>query len=206
MSSSPLIFSLIPKVMGEVGAISKNRKNPQQGYSFRGIDDMYNAIQPAMVKYGIFCAPFVVSKEREERPSKSGGVLFYTTLTVKHTFFASDGSSVDVVTIGEAMDSGDKSSNKAMSAAMKYALIELFCIPTEEEKDTESQTHEPSQKTLTEQQIFTIIDMLEDVGISEENFCKAVKINSISSLPQSKFENAKAYIQKMKKPDEKRVA
>lgn len=136
------IFEAIPKVMAEIGAVTKSRRNTQQGYAFRGIDDMYNAVQPAMVKQGVFCCPEVLSREREERQGKSGGVLLYTTLTVRHRFYASDGSFVDVVTVGEAMDSGDKSTNKAMSAAMKYALIELFSIPTEEDNDTETHSHE----------------------------------------------------------------
>jgi hypothetical protein len=141
-----LIYAAMAKVMGEIGAVAKDRKNPQQGYAFRGIDDLYNAAQPAMVKHGVFCAPTVTERIREERQGKSGGTLFYTTLTVRHRFYASDGSFVDVVTVGEAMDSGDKSTNKAMSAAMKYALIEVFAVPTEEDNDTENQTHEAAPR------------------------------------------------------------
>ncbi len=47
------------------------------------------------------------------------------------------------------MDSGDKSANKAMSAAYKYALMQVFCIPTDEPKDTENETHEVAPKTVT---------------------------------------------------------
>ena len=205
-----LIFEAIPKIMNDVGAIGKSRKNTQQNYSFRGIDDMYNAIQPALVKHGVFCVPEVTSREREERPSKTGGVLFYTTLTVHHRFFASDGSSVDVVTVGEAMDSGDKSTSKAMSAAMKYALIELLCIPTEDDKDTENQTHEPASSTakdkpvlLTSEQAFILSNVLDEAGVSEKEFCAISKIPSLESLPQAKFENAKAYIQKIAKKETK---
>src|SRR5581483_10530973 len=88
----------------------------------------------------------VLDKTREERTSKSGGSLLYTILTVKYTFFTEDGSSFDVTTVGEAMDSGDKSSNKAMSAALKYALFQVFCIPTDEDNDTENQTHQLAGK------------------------------------------------------------
>lgn len=70
----------------------------------------------------------------------------YSILTMKFTFFAEDGSSVSSTTIGEAMDTGDKSMNKAMSTAYKYALMQIFCIPTEEDKDTENQTHEIAPK------------------------------------------------------------
>lgn len=140
------IHEQIIKIMGEVGAIEKGRKNAQQGYSFRGIDDAYAAFQPLFARHGVFVVPTVLKMTREERQTKSGGALIYTTLEVKHTFLADDGSSIDAVTIGEAMDSGDKSSNKAMSAAMKYALLEVFCVPTQEDNDTENHSHTPAPR------------------------------------------------------------
>lgn len=141
-SQKPLIFERISAVMNEVGAIGKTRKNTQgSGYYFRGIDDVYNALQAPLTKHKVFFAPTVLDKTREERQSKSGGSLLYTILTVKYTFFTEDGSNFEVTTVGEAMDSGDKSSNKAMSAALKYALFQVFCIPTDEDNDTENTTH-----------------------------------------------------------------
>jgi len=136
-----LIFKQIPKVMASIGAIGKDRKNPQQGYQFRGIDDLYNACNAALSEHEVFAVPKVTNISREERTNKSGGLLLYTVLTVTYTFYASDGSSFECVTIGEAMDSGDKSCNKAMSAAQKYAFLQVFSIPTEEPKDTENDTH-----------------------------------------------------------------
>jgi hypothetical protein len=70
----------------------------------------------------------------------------YSIITMKFTAYAEDGSSVSSTTVGEAMDSGDKSMNKAMSTAYKYALMQIFCIPTVDDKDTENQTHEPKPK------------------------------------------------------------
>lgn len=133
--------------MQEAGAITKGRKNDQQGYKFRGIDDVYNEFNPHLADNGVFFCPNVLEMKREERTTKQGSQLIYTVLTVQYDVFASDGTSVRLVTIGEAMDSGDKSANKAMSAALKYAMFQLFCIPTEDEKDTESQTHEVAPKS-----------------------------------------------------------
>ena len=144
-----MIHEQIPKVMAEIGAIGKTRNNPQQGYKFRGIDEVYNAVNSALSNHGIFCAPTVLKMTREERQTKAGGALLYTILEIKYTFYASDGSSFECVTIGEAMDSGDKSCNKAMSAAQKYAFFQVFSIPTEESKDTEHETHEVTKKAAS---------------------------------------------------------
>lgn len=141
------IFRLIPQVMRAVGAIGKGRQNQAQNYRFRGIDDVYNAIHGPLADAGVFVVPQVMDVKRDERErmgrdGKPSGVMFYVTLTVKHTFYAPDGSSIEATTVGEAMDTGDKASNKAMSAAMKYAIIEVFAIPTERDNDTENDSPE----------------------------------------------------------------
>lgn len=149
---SNLIFQQIPKVMQEVCAIAKDRKNVQQGYSFRGIDDVYNELHPLLAKHKIFSATNILEQRREEKPSKNGGVLTSSILTVKFTFFAEDGSSVEVSTVGEGMDSGDKASNKAMAVAHKYALMQLFAIPTDDEKDPENDSPQPQKNSQPQRQ------------------------------------------------------
>jgi hypothetical protein len=136
------IYKAINAIMAEVPSISKGRTNQQQGYKFRGIDDMYNALHPIMSKHCVFATSEVLSERREERTTARGGVLIYTILNVKFTFYTSDGSFIQSTMIGEGMDSGDKSANKAMSTAFKYALMQLFCIPTEDVKDSEVESHE----------------------------------------------------------------
>lgn len=142
--AAPAIFTAIAAVMADIAAegISKDRKNQQQGYSFRGIDDVYNALAPILSKHKLIMLPRVLSRETAERTTGKGGVLFYVTVAVEFTLVAAaDGSSVTIKTYGEAMDSGDKATNKAMSAAYKYAAMQAFCIPTEGDNDADGQTH-----------------------------------------------------------------
>jgi hypothetical protein len=138
----PAIYSALSKVMAEVGHIGKTRKNAAQNYQFRGVDDVVAHVQDVMAQHGVLCVPRVVERERDIVPSKSGGSMASVRLLVEHTFYAADGSHVVCTTLGEAMDSGDKASNKAMSAALKYALTETLLIPTYEvDRDTEE--HSP---------------------------------------------------------------
>jgi hypothetical protein len=138
---APGIYAALARVMAEVGAIGKTRKNESQKYQFRGIDDVVAHVQDVMAQQGVICVPRVVERERELLDSKSGGKMASVRLLVEHTFYALDGSHVVCTTLGEAMDSGDKASNKAMSAALKYALTETLLIPTYEvDRDTEEQS------------------------------------------------------------------
>jgi len=144
---SPKIYKAISKAMAEIGAIGKDKCNQQQHFQYRGIDDVMNALHPVLTKNGLFLAPEVLEHKREERQTQRGGNLIYSIMKVKYTLFAEDGSNVSVIVIGEGMDSADKSSNKAMAIAMKYAMSQLFCIPTEEMIDPDSETPEPSAPT-----------------------------------------------------------
>lgn len=143
------IFESITKIMEEVPAISKDKVNSQQHFKFRGIDDVMNALQPLLAKYKVFIVPQMLEQKREDRTSSKGGNLIYSICTIKYIFYAEDGTYVEAITVGEGMDSGDKATNKAMAIAMKYALFQVFCIPTEEMKDPDENTPNTENETIT---------------------------------------------------------
>lgn len=123
--------------------ISKDRNNQAQGYKFRGIDDVYNALAPLLAEHGLCILPRCTERVCVERVNSKGTALFYVTVKAEFDFVASeDGSKHTVTTYGEAMDSGDKATNKAMSAAYKYAAMQAFSIPTEGDNDADAHTHE----------------------------------------------------------------
>ena len=141
------IYQAIIGVMSDIGVIGKEKKNAQQGFKYRGVDDVMNALQPVMVQHGLFVVPEIIDQKREERQTNRGGNLIYSVCTVRYTFYAKDGSSVQCVVVGEGMDSGDKATNKAMSMAFKYACFQVFGIPTEEMKDPDAEVHEVTPKS-----------------------------------------------------------
>lgn len=145
------VYQLISAVSGDLckEGISKDRINTQgTGYKFRGIDDIYNAISPIMAKHGLVILPRILNREITERVSAKGNALFYVVVDAEFDFVSShDGSKHTVKTFGEAMDSGDKATNKAMSGAYKYAAFQTFCIPTEGDNDADATTHNVAAKT-----------------------------------------------------------
>lgn len=144
------VYQMIAAVSADLckEGISKDRKNQQQGYNFRGIDDVYNALAPIMSKHGLVVLPRCLSRESIERQNRSGGTLFYVVVECEFDFVSShDKSHHTIKTYGEAMDSADKATNKAMSAAYKYACMQAFCIPTEGDNDADSTTHDLAPKT-----------------------------------------------------------
>lgn len=156
-NETPLnVYQAISKVQAGLAkeGISKDRKNEQQGYKFRGIDDIYNALAGLLAENGLCILPRVLSRELRERVSvkeyngqRKETALFYVVVDVEYDFVsAHDGSKHTVRVLGEAMDSGDKATNKAMSAAYKYACLQTFSIPTEGDNDADATTHEVKAK------------------------------------------------------------
>jgi len=157
------VYEGIAKVqaaMARVG-IGKDRRNTQQDYRFRGIDDVFDVMAPIMADARIVFAPHYSDRQVSERETRSGGVLFYVTLVGRFRVTSTiDGSWIEVTTIGEAMDSGDKATNKAMSAALKYAAFQLFFVPVEGAgmADSETDSPEPLPKNMTRKQIDDCMD------------------------------------------------
>jgi hypothetical protein len=144
-SAPGLIFTKMSQVMKDIAHVSKDQTNTVQGFKFRGIDQFVNALYPALTKHGVFMVPSLDQESHElrevTRSNGKQGVDKHVYIQMSYTFFAEDGSSIIVGPIpAESVDSGDKATNKALSAALKYALIQTFSIPTEDmaEGDAES--------------------------------------------------------------------
>ena len=196
------IYQSIVAVMSDVGVIGKNTKNTQQGFMFRGIDAVMNALQPAMLKNHIFVVPEVLEQTREERTTANGKTLIYSILKMKYTFYAEDGSSISAVIIGEGMDSGDKASNKAMSIAFKYACFQVFCIPTEEMKDPDAECHAVEPKTVSPKKeremniaaqkisatkVKSILTKCEEDGINPAVVCGKMHVDKLEDLTEKQY-------------------
>lgn len=155
------IYPLIGEAMRRLTAVAKDSVNQTQGFKYRGIDAVMNALYPVMSELGLFFVPEVLEQTREERTTtkfyngqEKKTTLLYSLLKIRYTMYAPDGSNVSAVVIGEGMDSGDKASNKAMAVGLKYAAFQLFMIPTEEMKndDPDRVTHEVDPKPEPKQE------------------------------------------------------
>jgi len=202
------VYKAIAAIQGELAktGISKDRKNEQQGYRFRGIDEVYNALSPLLAKHGLCILPRMLAREVIERRNSKGNALFYVTLEAEFDFVAaSDGSKHTVRTFGEAMDSGDKATNKAMSAAYKYAAFQAFAIPTEGDNDADATTHEVVSASIDPAQLKALQTLVDQTGTDLEVFCKYYKITALPDLPASRFTHAEAALRK-KLPASKEAA
>lgn len=170
-----LIYKKMSEVMRDIGSVGKDQKNQAQGFKFRGIDQFVNSLYPALTKHGVFMAPRCVSEQHElkevTRGSGKAGVDKHVTILMEYDFFAEDGSKVTVGPIpAEGLDSGDKATNKALSAALKYALIQTFSIPTEDMAEADLDSPEIGRRSSNSTQAIATssannVDKLEETAV-----------------------------------------
>lgn len=176
--------------------ISKDRKNQQQGYNFRGIDEVYNTLAPLLADHGLAILPRILSRELVERKTAKGAPLFYVTVEAEFDFVsADDGSSHTVRTYGEAMDSADKATNKAMSAAYKYAAMMTFAIPTEGDNDADSTTHQvAASEGMPDAEYSRLVQLVEATSTNVPTMFKALGIrrDTLRDLDMGEYEKALA--------------
>lgn len=194
IEAQPNVYQRIAAVQAALAktGISKSRRNAQQGYNFRGIDEVYDALAPLLAQHELCILPRIISREVVERTSAKGGALFNVTVEAEFDFVsAGDGSSHTVRTYGEAMDSADKATNKAMSAAYKYAALMTFAIPTEGDNDADATTHDVATQAepparVDDATITKIIQLCKAVGGDQTNvICKAYQIEALPDLTPS---------------------
>lgn len=193
-SKSPHVLQGIQQVIAAFAenGIGKNRKNESQGFKFRGIDDVMNRMATHLNEANLVIAPNIRSREVHERVNSRGNPLFYVTVQVDYTVYSTvDGSSIVCSVPGEAMDTGDKATNKALSIAYKYMAFQLFAIPIDEDPD--ATTHVVGKKEPVESVELISMDEAElitrlaaQAKVNVDAMCKAYGIKSIGELPKAK--------------------
>jgi hypothetical protein len=150
MSNTLTIAQALTEVMKEVGAVAKKDRNASQGFNFRGIDAVVNAVSPALQKHGVIVVPSVEDYEYSSvEIGKNRTVMGHVKLKVSYTFIGAGGDAIKATVVGEAMDSGDKATAKAMSVAFRTALLQTLSLPTDE-PDPDSQSYERSEKVVVD--------------------------------------------------------
>lgn len=142
----PKIYAAIAGVINDIGVVSKDKINKQQGFKYRSVDDVYSVLNPALAKNKVFILPEIMDEKREVGTSRNGAKVTSVILKMKYTVYAEDGSYIQTILKGEAMDAGDKAINKAMAVAYKYLCFQLFCIPVEDMPDPDSESHDMDGK------------------------------------------------------------
>jgi len=188
--SVPKVFKALVAINRDIEAIGKNRRNQDQKYSFRGIDDIFNTLHELFAKHGVTSRPVVLQRQQGDRTTKSGSSMIHVALEVEFWLTDEDGATAIIgPTWGEALDTSDKSTNKAISFAMKYAMLQTFTIPTEDMAEGDRTTPEagaPSvpDEPIGEEMAGRIYSAFVALGVPKDMLLKTLNTDNIAGLTQ----------------------
>lgn len=156
--SPPTLVERLVAVKRDIGAVGKGDRNAQQGFNFRGIDAVLNAVAGPLIKHGVLVYPRLQSLDKGTATTSKGSVMNTVVVTVEYVF--TDGKNqISVVVPGEAFDSGDKCVAKAMSVAYRTALIQALSLPTDEpDPDSESYEAAPQVQQMSDAELTAAIE------------------------------------------------
>lgn len=140
-TETPTIYQLMARVMADVRPVGKDSRNVEQNYNFRGIDAVVNAVNPVLRTHGVIVIPEVLEVSYRDVTTSRGKPSRECTVKVRYRFYGPSGDYIDAVTVGEAMDFGDKGTPKAMSVAFRVALLQALCLPTDD-TDPDAQSYD----------------------------------------------------------------
>ena len=166
------IAQALNEIMKAVGGIAKKDKNTAQGFNFRGIDSVVNAVSPALQKFGVVVIPSVEEYDYQTvEIGRNRTAMGHVRVKVSYTFIGANGDAIKATVVGEAMDSGDKATAKAMSVAFRTALLQSLSLPTDEvDPDAHSYERSSAEDVLAPEAVIakinqsTTIESLSEVG------------------------------------------
>lgn len=175
-------------VMNDVQSVAKKERNSSQNFNFRGIDAVINAVGPAFRNHGILVLPAVMKNDYTQvEVGKNRTSMGHARIEVEFTFVAGDGSACSAIVPAEAMDSGDKATAKAMSVALRTALLQVLALPTDE-PDPDASTYERAVVAkVSDEQFTALAEKLESVNSVEQLDAVA---GSLRELPLDDYQRS----------------
>ena len=138
--SLPRVYSTINAITAAFAnhGLPKERINLDDGYAYRGVDEVTERLAPLLAEHKLCILPRVLERIQRERVDPTGESLIYVSLRVAFDLVSvEDGSSHTIEVVGEALDHSDKASAKAMTSAYKHAVLHAFCIPVSGREDAD---------------------------------------------------------------------
>lgn len=193
------IFEKINKVMESVAFVTKDSTVGYGQNSYKAVshDRVTEIVRPHFVANKIMIVPFQVEKgiSIDGKTSKGNDkIRFEAVYDVKFIDCEDSNSHLTVRVEAHAEGSDDKCAGKALSYAVKNAMLKVLMLETGENEEMEG-----LKNSIDAKQIATLNQLIIDTNTDIEKFCAAYKIKSISDLPSGMFLQSLSQLQKKQK-------
>ena len=188
--ASPNIYQRLAAAMKEVQYIQKDKPNGMK-YSIVSHDAVTAKVRPALLKQGVVYHP-------SDMEFSQNGNRTEVFMRVNFVNIDKPDDCISVPSVGYGIDNQDKGPGKAMSYAVKYALLKALGLETGDDPDLDQTTeHEPEMGSLLPpEQVQTLNDLADEVGADKAKFCQYMGVPSFNDINPKQYQVAVEALEK----------
>lgn len=166
-------------IQGEVTGVTKDTTVAFRSANYKGVshDAVTVAVRGAALKYGVLISPSVTRWE-------DLGTRFNVEVTTRFTNADDPADYIEVISVGQGMDTQDKGSGKAQSYAKKYGLMLAFQLETRD--GDESRVGDPVD-VQWEPDLDFLNTLIENSGKDKSKVLSVLKLDKIEDINKTQF-------------------
>jgi hypothetical protein len=191
---NPQEFNLREKfaeVRRRLGYVQKRGHNERHNYNYVTAADLAGSVGDILAELGVIVIPQLQSISTEPPRGSSERIA---RIVMNYRFVdARSGEELSVRVAGEGADAGDKAPYKAMTGALKYALLQSFLLATgddPEDERSDSKAAFVSERVITPEQVRELQGLIEETGTELERVLAYYRVTALSELTEGSYSRA----------------
>jgi hypothetical protein len=184
----------LAEVRRRIGYVQKRGFNERNNYSYVTAADLAGAVGDILADLGVVIIPRLESISYEPNPSGRAEVARAAQVVMAYTFTDVDsGEEITTRVAGQGLDAGDKAPYKAMTGALKYALLQSFLLATGDDPEEERVNHTSSngaERLINPEEILKLRALVHETETELERVLSYYKINSLEEMRESSYRRA----------------
>jgi hypothetical protein len=181
-------------VRRRIAYVQKRGYNELKNYNYVTAADIAGAVGDILAELGVVVVPRLESISHEPSRMARSEVEHVAHVVMAYTFM--DVDTVEEITVkvaGEGLDAGDKAPYKAMTGALKYALLQSFLLATgddPEDERGESRAALGSERVITSEQVRELQRLIEETGTELERVLAYYRISALREMTEASYRRA----------------
>jgi hypothetical protein len=184
----------LAEVRRRIGYVQKRGHNERFNYSYVTAADIAGSVGDLLSELGVVVIPNLENITYESSASR-GEATRMAQVVMAYTFADVDsGEEIVAKVAGQGLDPGDKAPYKAMTGALKYALLQSFLLATgddpEDERTDGRSVGGSSERRISADEIRTIKTLIDETGTELERVMAYYKLASLEEMTETTYRRA----------------
>ncbi len=196
-AETPLRLNLrqkLAEVRRRIGYVQKRGHNELCNYSYVTAAEIAGAVGDLLAELGVVVIPRLEEIAYESAAGR-GETIRMARVVMAYTFADVDsGEELVAKVAGQGHDPGDKAPYKAMTGALKYALLQSFLLATgddpEDERPDARSTPANTERPINAEELRALKALIDETGTELERVLTYYKVASLEEMTEATYRRA----------------